>query len=85
MAISYSVLATLSEPAVKEVLNTIANETSVGLGQLVSDDIDQAQALQAIETLKQAELIKETDAPIDSLKTFYVTALGLQANRLFRG
>ena len=85
MSLDYQILATLSNPLIKEILHTIVKKKSVEFRQLASDNVDEAQALQALEILKRAELIKETSSPIDAFKTYYVTASGLQADRLIKG
>jgi DNA-binding transcriptional ArsR family regulator len=85
MSLDYQILATLSNPLIKEILHTIVKKKSVEFRQLASNTVDQNEALQALEILKQAELIKETSSPIDAFKTYYVTASGLQADRLIKG
>jgi len=85
MSLDYQILATLSNPLIKEILHTIVKKKSVEFRQLASDTVDPSEALQALEILKRAELIKETSSPIDAFKTYYVTASGLQADRLIKG
>ena len=82
VAIDYKILATLSNPKTKQVLNTVARGRAVRLRQLVTESVTQEDALQAINILKRFQLIKETEAPIDDLKTYFVTASGLQVDRM---
>lgn len=85
MSLDYQLLATLSDPLIKEILHTIVKRKSVEFRQLTSPPVDKNKALAALEILKQQELIKETPSPIDAFKTYYVTASGLKADRLIRG
>lgn len=85
MSIDYTVLETLSNPLAKDILHTIVKKSSVEFRQLATDNVDRAEALEALEILKRAELIKETASPIDAFKTYYVTASGLQADRMIKG
>lgn len=84
MTVDYRILATLSDPMNREVLHTIAAGRAVRLGQLMIRG-ERSRVLQAIGILKGAELIKETPSPIEELKTYFVTASGLQADRMVRG
>jgi hypothetical protein len=85
MDIDYKILATLSNPKTKHVLRTVVNGRAVRLRELVTENVTQEDALQAIDILKDAQLIKETPSPINDLKTYFVTASGLQVDRMVKG
>ncbi len=78
----YEVLATLSNnPKAKKVLHTVAKGRAVRLRQLLVKGVSDKEILDALVVLREAQLIKETPAPIDELKTYFVTATGLEADR----
>lgn len=85
MSVDYKTLVTLANPKTKQVLRTVVKGKAVRLRELVRDDITQEEALQAIDILKEAALVKETPSPIADLKTYFVTASGLQADRAMQG
>jgi hypothetical protein len=85
MNIDHKTLAALLDPKVKQVLHTVARGKAVRLPQLIAEGVTQEDALQYIDILKNADLIKETEAPINELKTYFVTASGLQADRIVKG
>lgn len=85
MAIDFKTLATLSnDPKTKKVLHAVVQGRSVRLNQLVSAEVSHKDALVSINILKDAKLVKETQAPIDDLKTYFVTANGLEADRMVK-
>ncbi|MFZ4526747.1 MAG: hypothetical protein ACOYOE_14780 [Chlorobium sp.] len=85
MNIDYKILATLSDPVVKQVLHAVVKGGAVRHRQLLPEGVNHKAVLHAIDYLKTVELIKETQAPIDDLKTYFVTASGLQADRMVKG
>lgn len=82
VTIDYKILAALSDPTTKQVLHTVVAGKAVRLRQLLTGVASEAATLRAIEILKEAQLIKETPAAIDDLKTYFVTASGLEVDRL---
>jgi DNA-binding MarR family transcriptional regulator len=83
MTLNQKIVTTLSQrPDAVRVLHTVAEANTASLNELVHDTaLSQEQVLNAIETLKKAQLVKATPSPIPRLATFYVTATGLQADR----
>lgn len=83
--VDYAVLATLSNNLkAKKVLQRVVQGRAVRLRQLIVDDVTQEDALTAIDILKNAQLIKETPAPVNDLKTYFVTASGLEVDRMVK-
>lgn len=84
MAINYELMTILSNTTAKRVLHTVAAGKAVHMRELVQNDISEDEALEALRLLKDAHLVKETQSPLASLKTYFVTANGLQADREYR-
>lgn len=82
MSDEYTILATLSANLkAKKVLHTVVRGRAVQLRELIAEDVTRADALACVSILKNAQLIKETQAPIDDLKTYFVTATGLEMDQ----
>ena len=82
MAIDLKTMATLSQPEVIRVLHTMAEANTASLSDLIGGtSLSQEQVLRALDALSEARLIKATKAPTPTLRTYYVTATGLQADR----
>lgn len=85
MSEDYKILATLSNNLkVRQVLHAVVKRRAVRLDQLVTEGVTHRDALAALNVLKSAQLVKETSAPIDDLKTYFVTASGLEMDRKVR-
>ncbi len=82
MTDEYAILATLSANLkAKKVLHTVVRSKAVQLRELIAEDVTRDDALACVSILKDAHLIKETQAPIDDLKTYFVTASGLDMDQ----
>lgn len=73
---------TLGGPMVREVFKLLVQDKSIRFGDLVKKASgERHEVKQALETLKDASLVKEAGAAIEDFSTYYVTADGLEAGR----
>jgi hypothetical protein len=97
MALEPSVIALLSNGVFNRVFKVIAEQRTVQLKDIRDlllknqkapmEDQRQTtedQLREAVDFLKDADLIKERSAPIDDFATYYVTADGLNVERALR-
>jgi hypothetical protein len=75
------VYAVLADPKNKLILHKIGSNKTAQLRELVDNEISRQDVLNAVIALKKANLIKEDPSPLDDLKTYFITATGLQADR----
>lgn len=80
-SLDFEVVDTLRSDPNRRVLHVIAQRKRARLEDLVKGDLAREQAMAAIESLKNAKLIKESPSPLPDLATFFVTAAGIQADR----
>ncbi|MDA1315955.1 MAG: hypothetical protein O2968_21745 [Acidobacteria bacterium] len=87
LAIDSTTIALLTNKSVRHIFKQVVESRRARLGEIsdrASAEDKTMPVEQALESLKQAELIEEQDSPIDSLRTFYPTAKGLDAERELR-
>lgn len=82
-----SIKMLISDDLVQSVFKQIANNRSVQFKDLKSElqssgtDVKSEAIENAVTVLKDADLIKESTAPIKDFNTYYVTADGLSVGR----
>jgi len=77
----YDVIKALQSPTNREVLHVIARRMRAQLKDLIGGPLRRERAIESINALKSANLIKESPSPVPDLSTYFVTAAGLQADR----
>jgi|HubBroStandDraft_1064217.scaffolds.fasta_scaffold95640_2 hypothetical protein len=91
MAIQNQIVMLLSNPVLQEVFKEIVKNRSALFKELVTSlsnntdlNLEDHQVAGALEQLKNADLIKEREAPIKDFNSYYITADGLTADRQLR-
>ncbi len=82
--IDFQTVLTISQPAVRFVLEHIAASGLIRRGDLerqTPTEIDKGTMDDALQRLKEMHLIEEKESPIQYFNTLYITADGLQALR----
>jgi len=81
MMINDTVALLISNKLLQSVFMEIAKNRSVQFKDLNKNGVANEQIEQAVTVLKEADLIKESPAPIRDFNMYYVTADGLNASR----
>ena len=91
--VNSSVVMLLSNNVIKLVFEEVVKKRSVlfkelrqSLGKAAEfpEGAEKSQIENAVQVLKEADLIKERTSPIEDFNTYYVTADGLTAERQLR-
>ena len=87
LAFDSTALTLLTNKSVRHIFNWVLENRRARLGELFARASEEDKGMQvkdALESLKKAELIEEESSAVESLRTFYPTAKGLDAERELR-